>query len=143
MQSPQPTADSIRREMDAIRTNLHVDMDRLVVNARHLTNWKHYVRSFPWASVGVAAALGYIAVPRKLEIRSPDREALEQLAKDNRLVVQHAPKGEERRGVLMSAANLLGNMLLRAGIAYAGQQAGRIFGEHASKDESHQPVTES
>jgi len=143
MRSQQPTADDIRREMDSIRADMHVDMDGLVTNARHLTDWKHYVRSFPWASLGVATAIGYFAVPRRLEIQSPDAETLEKLARENRLVVQHSPQGEEKRGLLVSLANLLGNMAVRAGVAYVGQQTGRMFGEQAAQTAPQQSIAET
>lgn len=126
-------ADAIRREMDTIRANLGSDVDGLMSNAQQLTDWRHYVRQFPWPSLGAVLALGYFAVPRKLEIVSPDEKTLRKLAKHNRLVVEHQPRGEEKRGLLMSLANLTGNMLLRAGIAYVGQQAGKVFGEQAAE----------
>ncbi len=136
------TAYEIRQEMNRIRGNLPADVDGLMSNAQQLVNWRHYVRAFPWGSLGVAAALGFFAVPRRLEIQSPDAKTLEKLAKQNRLVIQHSPRGEEKQGVMVSMANLLGNMLLRAGIAYVGQQAGRVLG-HQAAEADPQPITNS
>ncbi|MCA9024327.1 MAG: hypothetical protein KDA86_03850 [Planctomycetaceae bacterium] len=133
MTADSRTPDEIRRQMDIIRANLGGEVDGLVSNAQQLVDWRHYVRAFPWGSLGVAAALGYFAVPRRLEITSPDADTLERLAKNNRLVVKHTPRGEEKRGLLMSVANLTGNMLLRAGLAYVGQQIGKIVGDHAAQ----------
>ncbi|MCA9077888.1 MAG: hypothetical protein KDA93_22865 [Planctomycetaceae bacterium] len=138
----QQSAYAIRHEMDRIRGNLPADVDGLMSNAQQLVDWRHYVQTYPWASLGVATALGYFAVPRKLEIQSPDAETLEKLAKENRLVVQHSPKGEEKKGVMVSMANLMGNMLLRAGMAYVGQQIGRVLGDQAADVET-QTVTNS
>ena len=134
MSTTQHQPDEIRRQMDTIRASLGGEVDGLVSNAQQLVDWRHYVRSFPWGSLGVAAALGYFAVPRRLEITSPDQETLGKLAKNNRLVVKHKPRGEEKRGLLMSVANLTGNMLLRAGLAYAGQQFGKIVGDQAAQE---------
>ncbi len=131
-------ASDIRREMDQIRASLGGDVHGLVTNAQRLIDWRHYVSAFPWASLGVAAAIGYFAVPRKLEIVSPDAETLQQLARDNRLVVEHKPQGHEKRSVMMSAANVVGNVVLRAGLAYFGQQVGKLFGEQAANDPSHE-----
>lgn len=142
MSTHSPHPDEIRRQMDVVRANLGGEVNGLVSNAQQLIDWRHYVRAFPWGSLGVAAALGYFAVPRKLEITSPDQETLAKLAKNNRLVVEHRPKGEEKRGVLTSIANLTGNMLLRAGLAYAGQQLGKVVGAQAaetSPEEVHAP----
>lgn len=143
MESPQRTPDDIQRQMSAIRTHLGGEVDGIVSNAQHLADWKHYVRAFPWASLGVAAAVGYFAVPRKLQIVSPDKETLAQLAKENRLVVEHSPKGTEKPGIVGSLVNLAGNMALRAGIAYAGQQAGKIFGHEAAEQTSPQGVSDA
>lgn len=126
-------AQEIQLRMGAIRAQLGDEVQGIVGNARQMVDWRHYVQAFPWGSLAVAASLGYFAVPRRLEIIRPDKETLEQLAKDNHLVVKHETKGEERPGVVVSLANLAGNMLLRAGIAYVGQQAGKLFGEQAAQ----------
>ncbi|MCA9110738.1 MAG: hypothetical protein KDA52_12365 [Planctomycetaceae bacterium] len=138
--SPVANADEIRRRMDIIRSNLGGDVHGIVSNAQQLVDWRHYVRAFPWGSLGVALSLGYFAVPRRLEITSPDAETLEKLARNNRLVVNHKPRGEERSGLVMSAASLAGNILLRAALAYAGQQVGKLVGEQAGR-ESEQEVS--
>lgn len=138
MEARRPTAEDIRHQMNTIRSNLGGEVDGIVANAQQLTDWRHYVRSFPWASLGAAAALGFAAVPRKLQILSPDKETLAQLARENRLVVQQQTEVSQRPGVVASMFNLAGNMALRAGIAYLGQQAGKIFGEQAADE----PATE-
>ena len=60
------------------------------------------------------------------------------LPKENRLVVQHEPEVREKPGVMATMFNLTGNMLLRAGIAYLGQQAGKVFGDQAAHESNHQ-----
>ncbi|MFG0295580.1 MAG: hypothetical protein ACF8PG_06705 [Maioricimonas sp. JB045] len=127
-----PSAYEIRNRMERIRTRLDGDVDGLMTNAQRLADWRYYVRAYPWASLAVVAAVGYFAVPRRVEITSPDAETLERLARKNRLVVKHAPRGEEKKSLVGSVANMVGNTLLRAGIAYMGQQAGRVLGEQAA-----------
>ncbi len=134
-------ADAIRRQMDTIRANLGGDVEGLVSNAQQLVDWRHYVRTFPWGSLGVAAAIGYFAVPRKLEIVRPDEQTLRKLAKHNRLVIEHRPRGEANGGLVTSMANFASNLLLRAGIAYIGQQAGKVFGEQAAEALPHEVQT--
>lgn len=128
----QQTGDQICQEMAQIRGGLGEEVEGIVVNARQLANWRYYVRTFPWASLGAAGAIGYMLVPRRLEIISPDADTLAKLAKDNRLVVEHKPTAEEKPSATAAVAGLLGNILLRAALAYAGQQAGKIFGEQAA-----------
>ncbi len=57
--------DSIRREMAQIRQRLHQDMQGVVAGAEAASDWRHYVRLYPWAALGVAAVAGFVVVPRK------------------------------------------------------------------------------
>jgi hypothetical protein len=58
------SVEEIRREMQRIRGELPGDMQRVVVSARTLTDWRLYVASYPWLCLGAAAFLGYWVVPR-------------------------------------------------------------------------------
>jgi hypothetical protein len=135
------SAAELRQRMQEIRRKLGPEVDAVVDNALQLTNWKYYVRSFPWGSLGAVAALGYFAIPRKLETIRPDPETIKQLARENRLVIEHKPKAEQKPGLMESLFNLAGNVVLRAGLVYLGQQAGRFLGEHASQPAGEEVAT--
>jgi hypothetical protein len=134
-------ADQIRRQMSLVRRDLAEDVEGLVLRARQLTDWRHYVRSFPWAAVAAAAAAGYFVVPRKVEVVRPDPKTLATLAKHNRLVVEQHPPSTRRPGVLDSVLSIAGNLLLRAGLAYVGQQVGRLVGQHAAEPTNGEVTT--
>lgn len=123
----EASAAELKAQMQQIRRGLRPEVDEIVENARTLMTWQHYVTSYPWASLGVAAAVGYLAVPQKLRISSPDAETLKQLARENRLVVENKPKSQAKPGLIASALTLIGGAILRAGLTYAGQQAGRFL----------------
>lgn len=57
--------DSVRRQMAQIRQRLHQDMQGVVAGAEAASDWKHYVRLYPWASLGAAILVGYLVIPRK------------------------------------------------------------------------------
>ena len=57
--------DDIRRKMAKIRRELHEDVREVVEKAEAVSDWRHYVKMYPWAAVGVAAALGYFLVPKR------------------------------------------------------------------------------
>lgn len=135
-------AHNIRQRMAAVRVHLDEDVDGIIDGADRMRDWRNYVASFPWASLGVAAALGFMVVPRKLEIVSPDADTLEKLAKSNRLVVEHKPRGERKRGLVQTAFSLASHTLLRAGIAYLGQQVGKQAGYQASEDSTQGAFTQ-
>lgn len=119
--------------MATIRRDMQDNVDDIVENAKELADWRRYVRSAPWVAMGAAAAIGFLAVPKKLKVMSPDPDTLADLAKDNRLVVEHKPEAAARSGVAHSAFTMLSSMVLRATMAYAGQKLGRIFGEQAAE----------
>lgn len=58
-------AEAIQREMQHVRTSLGTDVRQLARQARESTDWRHYVRRYPWICMGLVAAAGYFVVPRK------------------------------------------------------------------------------
>lgn len=122
----------IQDRMREIRGKLPGEVAGIVESARQLTDWKHYVRTFPWGSLAAAAAAGYMAIPRKLEVIRPSAEELLKLAKREKLIIEPKHPAQEKPGLLESAMQLAGNTLLRAGLAYVGQQAGKVFGQSAA-----------
>jgi hypothetical protein len=115
--------------MSAIRQNLDDDVQEVVAGARRLTDWKHYVRDFPWVALGTATAVGYLLVPRRLEIVRPDAETLAKLARRDGLVVEHRPKRMKRPGLVETFASVAGRILLRTALTQAGRQVGRLLAE--------------
>ena len=65
MATESKAADDIRREMAQIRRDLHVDMQGVVAGAEAATDWRHYVRLYPWAALGLAFGAGFLLVPRR------------------------------------------------------------------------------
>jgi hypothetical protein len=126
--------ETIREQMAFIRVRAHRQADKLGEETRQFLDWKHYVRLFPWGALAAAAAIGYFVVPRRIRVTRPDAETLAQLAREQRLVIAPAETAPQRKpGMIESAFNLLGNTLLRAGIAYAGQQVGKILAAQGGK----------
>lgn len=118
--------------MQSIRGHLNGDVEGVIGNARQLISWKRYVRAYPWASLLAAAAIGYIAVPRRLATIRPDAETLAQLVREKRLIVEDRQATRPASGLAHSLIGMLGKTLLRAGIAYLGQQVGQAFSEQAA-----------
>ena len=76
--------------------------------------------------------MGYLAIPRRLEIMSPDAKTLERLAKKNKLVVESKPPAAQKTSLADTLLTMTGNVLFRAGTAYAAQKIGKLFGETAA-----------
>ena len=135
-------AEEIRRRMEAVRCHLIDDADHVVESARQMVDWHEYVRRYPWISVGIAAAVGYLAVPKRVEIISPDLDTLLALAKKNKLVVEANPPPKKRSGILDMLLTMAGNAAVRGAMSYLGQQAARQTAERApssSPPQTHDP----
>ena len=85
--TPTNDADEVQRQMREVRAELRDDVKELVVSAHEMTDWKRYVRAYPWLCVGGALAAGFLIIPQRSVIVRPDAEGLIELAKRNKLVV--------------------------------------------------------
>lgn len=131
-------AKQLRRQMSRIRQNLDDDLEQVEKSARTLMNWQYYTDNYPWVCLGVAAALGYIAVPRKLEIQAPDPKTLEKLAKKRHLVVEQRPKAEAKGGLVGAAFSFMSGLVLKTVMAQVGQQLASAFDSRSAPSRSDQ-----
>lgn len=123
----------IRRQMDEVRCSLGEEVEDLVESARTLADWHHYLRNYPWICLGGVAAVGFLLVPKRVEIISPSADALEELARRNKLVVNSSPKAHAKGGLGAAVFGLLANAGLRAATGYLGQHAGGWFSDTADR----------
>jgi hypothetical protein len=67
MTKPSSSMDAadIQRRMAQIRHVMHQEVQGAVQGARTLTDWRSLVKSYPWLSLSVAAAVGYFVVPKR------------------------------------------------------------------------------
>jgi ElaB/YqjD/DUF883 family membrane-anchored ribosome-binding protein len=135
-------AKQIRQRMSYIRRELNDGMERVEQDARTLLNWRYYTSNYPWACVGVAAAIGYLVVPRKLEIHSPDPKTLEKLARKRHLVVEQRPKAEAKGGLVGTAFSFISGIVLKTAMVQLGHQLASMFDQNKERDEQ-QPTPPS
>jgi hypothetical protein len=132
------SADEICRRMYEIRGELNEDISGVMANARRLLSWRHYLHSFPKSSLAAALFLGYLVVPRRKEIVTPDAEALEKLSKKHKLVVEKSPK-QGGSGMSSPLLRLVLSTLLRVGITKATE----MYGEHKARQQSAEQAEEA
>lgn len=125
-------SEEIRNEMARVRRELDENVVAVVQQAKELADWRNFVRRHPLLTVSAAAAVGFLVVPKRLNVMSPDSETLEKLAKRNRLVVK--PKNEVRRqaGLITPLVNLVTGAVLRASLSMAGQHFGKIVASNTT-----------
>ena len=128
-------AEKLRAQMANIRRDLSEDVEAVVENAKELTEWRNFVKRHPVLSVSAAAAIGFLLVPKRLNVMSPDARDLERLAKRNRLVVK--PKAEVKRqaGMVRPVVNVVAGAVLRSCATMAGQHLGKLLNPNQAEGE--------
>jgi hypothetical protein len=121
------SAADVQQRMAQVRADLHRSTERLKDDVQSLSDWRYHVRQHPWVALGAAGMVAFLAVPRKAKPASLDAEALSRLAQQHRLIVQ-APDATKGGSLLGSLAATMSKALLRAGLAYFGQQLGQVVG---------------
>ena len=107
-----PPPDEIRERMAMIRQRIDEQSDEVAAQVNALSDWRSYVRRYPWISVGAAAALGYVLVPSRAK---PAVEGSTRNTKKHAAVFTT----DELRAVLIGAAK-------RAAKAYASRSLGDV-----------------
>ena len=128
-------AEGIRKQMRELRCELNQEVQQIVDSARTMADWHHYVRTYPLICVGLAAAVGFLVVPRRQRMLRPDPEALYKLAKREQLVVQPSPS-KKREGFARSLIRMARNAALSGITAYASKQAHSFFDARRSQGDS-------
>jgi hypothetical protein len=123
--------------MAQIRRDLHADVQGVVQGAEAATDWRRYIRDYPWASLGAALVVGYMIVPHK---RQPATIQLAQ-AEPSRTAVAEAPRPAEEKkgkGLLGMVFGLVAPVALRAAQGYALQFAEQwLAGKVAEQMQQH------
>jgi hypothetical protein len=118
---PADSATAIQAQMRQVRRELGEDVQEIVDNARTMTDWKHYVRTYPWVCVGVALAAGYLVVPSRPHIIRPDAKTLAAWAKDQKIVVEPQSQARPKSTFTGQLAGMAASALLQGGLAVLRQ----------------------
>lgn len=113
--------DEIRRKMAFVRRELHEDVKGVVEGAEEATDWRHYVRMYPWAAVATALAVGYLAVPKRKKTVKPAevaRAVVAEMPQASRPAAAEEPS-KKGHGLIGAGLALLTPVLLRAAQNYA------------------------
>jgi hypothetical protein len=138
--SPTPAAEEIQRQMRDVRSELRNDVQDLVDNARVMTDWHYYVRSYPWLCLGAAAAVGYLLVPSRVQVFKPDAQMLADLVRQHQVAVKTEVKPQPSGGLLGGLVNMAAGAALQGAMAIASQQLNQFLRGLATPASSPQPT---
>lgn len=124
-------ANEIRRAMHEIRCELDDDVSQIKQSASALTDWQYYIRHYPWACVGAAAAFGFMIVPRKLKVANPYTDELLKLARKKSLVINKVDDDDaDRGGMVKTAFTFLSGLAMRAAVAQVAQHVASMLNQN-------------
>jgi hypothetical protein len=115
-------AESIRKRMSELRSEMTCDAQEVSRSAKAMTSPSYYVRKFPWATLAVAAGVGYMLIPKKKQSVTPDMQALAELIKNNRGRGTTQQAAEESPGMVKTLAVMGLSWAARAGMNYLLEQ---------------------
>lgn len=120
------TVEEIQQQMRQVRTELGNGVEELVANAqdvkswaREVTDWRHYVRNYPWACLGAAAAVGYLMVPSRSQV----------VVADTLLSGLKNGKPKASGGMVKSLVNMAAGALLQGGLAVLTQKLNQTLAQ--------------
>jgi hypothetical protein len=134
MSDAPKTAESLQRQMQQVRAEMRADVEQIVANAREMTDWTYYVRTYPWICIGAAAALGYLVVPSRSPVLRTDARDLQELAKQQKIVVRVEDPRSSKPSLLATLVRLAAVPLLQGGLAIVRQQIEQQFKQHVPPD---------
>jgi hypothetical protein len=111
--------EAIVREMAIARCDLVEDAREVVSNAKELTNWRHYVREYPWLFAGTAFFVGYALIPSIQRSQHAPAATNGSNGSTNRST---PPPTAKSSSWTSAAVALASSAALRLAVSYAGQQ---------------------
>ena len=129
--NPDESAEEIRKRMAELRRELTCDVDdvsrsvrEVGRNAREMASPLYLIRNYPWVSAAVAAAVGYLLVPKKRQqqIVKPDPELLAELVRKEHIKLDTSKASAETDGMLKSLAVMGITWAAKAGMNYMVQR---------------------
>jgi hypothetical protein len=125
--------EDIQRRMAQIRHEMHGEVLVAVKGARSLTDWRSLARSYPWLTLGVAAAIGYLVVPRRRS-ETPTIVAVNARAPELASLVEPQKESEKTRGrgwsIMGTVFSLLAPIAVRAAQNYSMQYIEGLLAQH-------------
>jgi hypothetical protein len=125
--------EDIQRRMAQIRHDMHSEVLGAVQGARALTDWRSLIRTYPWVTVGIAAAAGYFLVPRRRS-DAPTFVAVKGSSPEVAALIDPQKQGDKAKrsgwSILGTVFSLVAPLAVRAAQNYAMQHIEGLIGQY-------------
>jgi hypothetical protein len=131
--------------MAQIRHELHHDVQGAVRGAQALTDWRSMVGSHPWLALGIAAAAGYLIVPKRRR-ETPTFVTVEGAVGPDFPATNLMPAGPPRQprwGALQTVYGMLAPVAVRAAQNYLLQHVEQWLAAHPLSPPQNPPGNEN
>jgi len=108
--------------MAELRRELVYDMQDVSRSAKAMASPAFYIRKFPWATMAVAAGVGYMLIPKKKQVLQPDMEALAEMVRKNQVNINTSKAAEDSRGMVKTLVVMGLSWAAKTGMNYLVQQ---------------------
>lgn len=137
MSTPK-TADEIQRRMKRVRCDLDDQVDEIVDNARQITeqftDWRSYVSANPWLCLGIAAGVGYLAMPTRVSVDRPVADTLADLARTGSIKMG-SPRPTLWTQALDMGVGIASSFALQGALSLLNPILNRMVSPHTSHDD--------
>jgi hypothetical protein len=116
--SDSESIKAIQQRMQQVRHDLGDEVEELVESAKDMTDWRKYVKANPWICLATAAAIGYIAIPKRAPRFRLNEADIQALARHAGIDSAKPKKGGMRRALV----SFVSTAVLRGVMGYLGQR---------------------
>lgn len=120
--SDTSTAEDLRRQMRQVRRDLGAGVEEIVDQAKSLTDWQHYVKSYPMTCLSAAAILGYLLVPARRQVIRPSASPLVDAQVTGSAAPDPEVNSQASSGVFSKITNAIMAAAVQGGISIVQQQ---------------------
>lgn len=124
--------EELRNQMARIRAGARWKAVQIKRETKQLTDWKYYVKSYPWLIAGGAILLGYLLVPARRGPPAPAVPSGPSNEPSRGPVRQETVETAAKTGVLAGAAALIWTVVSRVGMNYATRRLTQLLTDNTA-----------
>jgi hypothetical protein len=123
--------NAIQQRMEEVRRDLDESVQNTVEGVREMSDWRSYMKAYPWAGLATAFAVGYLIVWWGPFRSKRDGEKLSEAETQSHPVeAANLPQKGKTRDLVLS---FVGSFLMRGLSSYVGKQAAMLLAKQSNR----------